>query len=86
MAPSKGMLAGFFSGSLGPHHGQTHPICPGRNHFAPMVFDVVGRNIRMVIGTSKKYANPSQLPVYQPCISQRGDSQTWSDWSHRRLF
>ena len=48
VAPSKGMLAFFFfffSGSLGPHHDQTHPICPGRNHFSLMVFDVVGRSI-----------------------------------------
>ena len=41
MAPRKGMLA-FFLGSLGPHYSQTHPIRPGRNHFWPMVFEVVG--------------------------------------------
>ena len=41
MVPRKGMLA-IFGGVLGPHYyGQTHLISPGRNHYSPMVFDVV---------------------------------------------
>ena len=42
-----------------------------------MVFDAV-----LKVAVQKRYANSSQLSVYQvPRISQRRDNQTWPDWS-----
>ena len=87
MAPRKVMLA-FFFGLWGPIiTAKRIQSAPAEiNHFSPMVFDVVGRNIFGYWYLEKVCYNPTQLPVHQPCISQRRDSHRYGQIGHTYAY